>query len=232
MSRFHVFQALSLATPPFELDDIMQSEAPVSLLQRSRRNIFFHLFGCCFVAFFCDIWAAHCWNLPECDYAGSAPPLTRSDSWLSWFQACQKRARCRRRRLTAQGETSSKSDAKTKTRACKRLIKMAEMYLPVRREPTTKAAGLNGGRNRQIRHRRMDGGSRLKCLEPCQPDPPLQDRRGCKSLAQVEGDNKHKGLNYWLGKKKKEKKRRRTTAFFNKKKSLYADLVQKGRVNR
>lgn len=55
------------------------------------------------------------------------------------------------------GETPSKSAAKTKTRACKRLIKMAGMYLPVRRKPTTKAVGLDRGRNKQIRDRRMDG---------------------------------------------------------------------------
>lgn len=54
------------------------------------------------------------------------------------------------------GETPSKSAAKTKTGACKRLIKMAEMYLPVRRKPTTKAAGLDRRRNKQIRDRRVD----------------------------------------------------------------------------
>lgn len=54
------------------------------------------------------------------------------------------------------GETPSKSAAKTKTGACKRLIKMAEMYLSVRRKPTTKAAGLDRRRSKQIRDRRVD----------------------------------------------------------------------------
>lgn len=54
------------------------------------------------------------------------------------------------------GETPSTSAAKTKTGACKRLIKMAEMYLSVRRKPTTKAAGLDRRRNKQIRDRRVD----------------------------------------------------------------------------
>lgn len=54
------------------------------------------------------------------------------------------------------GETPSKSAAKTKTGACKRLIKMAEMYLSVRGKPTTKAAGLDRRRNKQIRDRRVD----------------------------------------------------------------------------
>lgn len=68
-------------------------------------------------------------------------------------RACRRR---RRRRLTTKARHRPKSAAKTKTGARKRLIKMAEMYLSVRRKPTTKAAGLDRRRNKQIRDRRLD----------------------------------------------------------------------------